>query len=56
LSSSSRSVGPASIRKPGCDQLFASPRLAGEPRARNHAGTLGADVVAALRNLPQMIN
>jgi hypothetical protein len=40
----------------GHDQVFASPGGVGEPPTRDDSGALGADVVASLRHLAEMIN
>jgi hypothetical protein len=55
LSSSSRSVGPASINKPAA-MRSSPPPYAAEPSTGNHPDAFGADVIASLRNLSEMIN
>jgi hypothetical protein len=48
--------GPGEHQQSGGDQVLAPLTHAGEPRARNDSHAFGSDVVAALRDLAQMIN
>jgi hypothetical protein len=48
--------GPGEHQQPGGDQVLAPLTHAGEPRARNDSHAFGSDVVAALRDLAEMIN
>jgi hypothetical protein len=43
-------------QQPGCHQLLTSPGRIGEPATGDHSCALDAEVITALRHLPQMIN
>ena len=55
-SSSSRSTGPASEQQPCCDEFLTSPHAAREPGPGDGSGDLGADVVASLSHVAEMID
>jgi hypothetical protein len=47
---------PSKHQQPGSNQVMTPPAYTTEPSTCDHTGTFSADVVAALRNIPKMID